>query len=206
MAHYKVLAVGQLANSKGTLYECPAGYSAIVKTMCLVNVAGAIRTVNLYVLRSGGTSRRILPVDASLAASGTDSRWLESVTYTLDAGDKIEGDASVATCVDYSLFGGEVAKSNTTPVAPSGLVATAVSGTQINLTWTDNSGNEDGFKIERSTDGGVTYSQLDTVAQNIVAYSDTSCSPVTEYYYRVRAYNIYADSSYSGAANATTVT
>ena len=34
-----------------------------------------------------------------------------------------------------------------TPAAPTGLTAAAVSKSQINLAWTDNSGNEDVFKI-----------------------------------------------------------
>ena len=34
----------------------------------------------------------------------------------------------------------------TTPAAPSSLTATAASSSQINVAWTDNSNNEDGFK------------------------------------------------------------
>ncbi|MDQ7054058.1 MAG: fibronectin type III domain-containing protein, partial [candidate division KSB1 bacterium] len=39
------------------------------------------------------------------------------------------------------------------PAAPSNLTATAVSTSQIDLSWTDNSNNEDGFKIERKDPG-----------------------------------------------------
>ena len=41
----------------------------------------------------------------------------------------------------------------TVPNAPTGLVATAVSSSQIDLTWTDNAGNETGFIVERSPNG-----------------------------------------------------
>ena len=39
----------------------------------------------------------------------------------------------------------------TVPTAPSGLTATAASSSQINLSWTDNSNNETGFKIDQAT-------------------------------------------------------
>ncbi|MCK5643183.1 MAG: S8 family serine peptidase, partial [Gammaproteobacteria bacterium] len=47
--------------------------------------------------------------------------------------------------------GGRVNANNIFPAAPSALAATAFSGSQINLTWTDNSSNETGFRIERKT-------------------------------------------------------
>ena len=57
------------------------------------------------------------------------------------------------------------------PAAPSNLVATAASSSQINLTWTDNSSNEDGFKLYRSTDG-VNYSNIKILAGNVTSFSD----------------------------------
>src|SRR2546427_13029618 len=43
-----------------------------------------------------------------------------------------------------------VAGKPTPPAAPSNLAAAAVSSSQINLTWKDNSSNEQGFKIQRA--------------------------------------------------------
>jgi hypothetical protein len=82
------------------------------------------------------------------------------------------------------------------PTAPSGLGATAVSATQINLSWTDNSGNEQGFKIERSPNG-TTWTEIATTAANIRSYSNTGLSANTKYYYRVRAYNLTGNSAYT---------
>jgi len=45
------------------------------------------------------------------------------------------------------------------PAAPSGLSATAVAKTQINLSWTDNANNETGFKIERSKRVNTAFAQ-----------------------------------------------
>ncbi|MGD0650215.1 MAG: fibronectin type III domain-containing protein [Verrucomicrobiia bacterium] len=90
------------------------------------------------------------------------------------------------------------------PNAPSALTATPVSSSQINLSWTDNANNEDGFKIERSTDG-TNFTQIATVTTNVTAYSNTGLSPNTTYWYRVRAYNAGGDSPYSNQASATTL-
>jgi titin len=88
------------------------------------------------------------------------------------------------------------------PAAPSGL-ATQASSSQIDLTWTDNSSNEDGFKIERSSDG-VAFEQTGTVAANVISYSDATVAAGTGYYYRLRAYNTAGDSAFSNIASATT--
>ncbi|MBN1674187.1 MAG: lamin tail domain-containing protein [Kiritimatiellae bacterium] len=89
------------------------------------------------------------------------------------------------------------------PAAPSGLTAQAEGPTEVRLAWTDNSGNEDGFKIERRVSGG-TWAQLAVAGANATAYADTSAAPETEYRYQVRAYNPAGDSAYSELASVTT--
>ncbi len=97
-------------------------------------------------------------------------------------------------------------RSSIAPAAPSGLTATAASTTQINLTWTDNSSDETGFKIERKTGTGGTYAQIATVGASVTTYSNTGLAIGTNYFYRVRATNAGGDSAYSNAASATTLT
>lgn len=86
------------------------------------------------------------------------------------------------------------------PGAPSGLVAEAVPGHQVNLSWSDNSNNENGFIIECKVGDTGNYSSLVTVSANVITYSDVNLAPGVDYYYRVRAYNIYGNSDYSGEA------
>ncbi len=90
------------------------------------------------------------------------------------------------------------------PYAPTALGAQGISAHQINLTWTDNSLDETGFKVERSPDG-TNFVQIAVVAANTTSYSDTSgLTPVTAYFYRVRAYNGSGDSDYTDIAEAST--
>lgn len=74
------------------------------------------------------------------------------------------------------------------PLAPTGLTAVAPRGTQVDLSWSDNSGNETGFRIERSVDG-TTFITVGNVGANITAYSDLTVAPDTAYWYRVYAFN-----------------
>src|SRR4029450_3673278 len=84
------------------------------------------------------------------------------------------------------------------PAAPSNLTATAISGTQINLAWQDNSNNENGFKIERCQGNSCTnFAEIAQVGANVTVFSDTGLTPDTQYGYRVRAFNALGDSPYS---------
>ena len=89
--------------------------------------------------------------------------------------------------------------------APSDLVATTISDTQIDLSWIDNSQAELGYKIERKAGNLGLFREIatvdsDFVSSNPCAYSDTSVNPAMDYYYRVRAYNLGSYSSYSDEA------
>lgn len=93
-----------------------------------------------------------------------------------------------------------------TPAAPSNLTATAVSRSQINLTWTDNANNEDGFKIERCKGATCTnFAQIAQVGPNVTSFSNTGLSRNTTYQYRVRAYNANGNSGYSNIMSAKTL-
>ena len=74
------------------------------------------------------------------------------------------------------------------PTAPSNLGATAVSGNQINLTWTaatDNVGVT-GYRVERCQGVGcTTFAQVGTPAGT--SFNDTGLTAATSYSYRVRA-------------------
>jgi hypothetical protein len=82
-------------------------------------------------------------------------------------------------------------------------VASALSNTQVWLTWFDNSSKELGFRIERRTSHGG-FAQIATVGADVMSYADHTVSPETTYTYRVKAYNSLRQSSYSNEATITT--
>lgn len=78
----------------------------------------------------------------------------------------------------------------TTLAAPSGLTSTAVSQTEIDLHWSDNSNLEDGFEIGRTS--AQQYGVIEPIGQvgaNMLTYRDSNLSPGIEYIYVVRAIN-----------------
>jgi carboxypeptidase T len=107
---------------------------------------------------------------------------------------------------DYSNPASAVTQAAPTlPAAPANLVATAVSKSQINLSWTDNADNETGFRIERCKGSTCTnFVQITTVGANVTGYQNTGLTKNTTYRYRVRAYNASGNSAYSNIASATT--
>ncbi|QRQ99650.1 fibronectin type III domain-containing protein [Dyadobacter sandarakinus] len=89
------------------------------------------------------------------------------------------------------------------PKPPADLKATAVSPSQITLTWTDASADETAFELEQSADG-KTFVKLAEVAVNVVTYQHTGLKASTAYWYRIRSKNASGASAYSAIANATT--
>ncbi|MBI2933162.1 MAG: fibronectin type III domain-containing protein, partial [Planctomycetes bacterium] len=91
-----------------------------------------------------------------------------------------------------------VAPDTTAPTVPGSLTATAISTSQINLSWTastDSGGSGlAGYKIERSTNGS-TFTQIATVSGAGTSYSSTGLVAGTRYYYQTRAYDLAGNNS-----------
>lgn len=87
--------------------------------------------------------------------------------------------------------------------APSNLLVSILSESTIlnyiELTWEDNSMNEDGFKIERKLCEEEDYTQIAVVLANTISYTDTTAGSAN-YDYRVRSFNNTSNSDYSNVA------
>lgn len=91
-----------------------------------------------------------------------------------------------------------------TLAAPSNLTADNKVDGQITLAWTDNSGDENGFVVERSLSMDSGFASVGTVAAGITTYVDTTTEGSTTYYYRVAATRGTDISMYSNIINSTT--
>jgi trimeric autotransporter adhesin len=124
-------------------------------------------------------------------------------TFTVTATNAVgTGPASAAS--------NSVTPTNVGPAAPSKLKAAksalSANSPTVTLTWIDNSGNEDGFTIQRATDSKFTVGlTTSTVGANIATLTDSDVLPKTKYYYRVIASNAIGNSKSSKTVKVTTV-
>ncbi len=88
------------------------------------------------------------------------------------------------------------------PMPPEDVTFAYPSESQIDVHWTDRSGIELGFKIERSADGQTGWEEIGTTGPNVTWFSDPDRALFATYHYRVRATGPGGDSGYSAAAKA----
>lgn len=197
--------VGQYAVS-GTIVPpvnfvaAPTGLTATVASATHVNLAwtnNASNATGFVVQRSadGGTTWVTLATTAANVTTYQDATAAAGATYSY----RVYATGSASNS-DFS----NVASATTVPAAPASPTATAASASQINLSWTDVTG-ETGFIIQRSTDG-VNWTQVGTTAVNVTTFQNTGLAMGTLYYYRVIAVGAAGNSAASSVASATTQT
>jgi hypothetical protein len=136
-----------------------------------------------------------------LTVGGHDSGWRDSVTYEdtglttgvsytyrVKARDKSPNQNETAWSTQESATPTEPV---IPPAAPSNLAGKALKYT-VDLTWTDNADNEDGFRIYRG-DSPSTLVLIDTIGADSTFYQDSGLTRKTFYYYKVCAYNTYGE-------------
>ncbi|MEQ1850143.1 MAG: fibronectin type III domain-containing protein [Chthoniobacteraceae bacterium] len=143
----------------------------------------------------------------SVSANGTAWQQVGTTTVSMTAAVYVglavtshnNSALSTATFDNVSIPGQAVGLS----AGPTGLAANVVSMNRIDLAWTDQSTNETGFKIERSTNSAA-FVQIAQTGAGVTAFSNLDLAPDTQYRYRVRAFNGLGDTPYSQEASANT--
>lgn len=153
--------------------------------------------------------------NATLAVTETDTSTGATATQTYSIDIPTTVGSSTAFVGFTAGTGGLTAVQNiltwtyspsaTVPAAPSNLAATAVTGTQIDLTWQNNATNQTGFVIDRATNSSFTNNLVtQSAGANATSFVDAGLKPGTSYFYRVRAVNPAGASANSNTASAAT--
>lgn len=149
--------------------------------------------------------------------STNGTTWTQIATTGANITSYSNAGLNSATSYSYRVkannAGGDSAASNvasattltapTLPSAPTSLSAVAAAANRVNLSWTDNSNNENGFQIWRTSNNGRSWTNNANVAANTTSFTDTGVNARKTYSYAVRAFN---DTGYSAYSNIATVT
>jgi fibronectin type 3 domain-containing protein len=202
-------------------YSWPGGNSAYSPVASVTTPAYPNRpTLNSATAASDMTA--VLSWTASGGATGYraerssngGSTWVTAGTTASSATTFTDTGLSEATSYTYRVFAtnsvGDSATSNTLsaatmPSAPTGLIATPVSGAQINLSWTDHSSSAYYYYVEQSSDG-VSWGQIASLYGSATnSYMATGpFNGSTTYYFRVHAYAYTGGNSAYATASVTT--
>lgn len=111
------------------------------------------------------------------------------------------GGTSDAFIVRYGGGGGQ--SSGSPPAAPTNFTAVYTEGEGVSLSWSDQTSDETGFRIERRPTG-YSFSVLAIMPSNTTSATDTLLVSNTTYTYRVRALRADGPSAWSNEASITT--
>ncbi|GAB4237984.1 MAG: hypothetical protein Tsb0034_13400 [Ekhidna sp.] len=96
--------------------------------------------------------------------------------------------------IPSSAFADEVVLPEEEVLKPSGLTATVLSTSEIELNWVDESTNEINYQIFRATQEDFTFVPIGLLPANSTSFTDSGLQPETEYFYKVVALGLYSDS------------
>jgi hypothetical protein len=86
------------------------------------------------------------------------------------------------------------------PNAPTGLTAISSNAGEVELSWTDNSSGETGFRLERSKGNANNFKPVAAVSKNTTSFTEQELQGSTTYYYRIASTTDDGFSMYSNIA------
>ena len=184
-----------------------SGWNGTSQSLSLTIDDGANALTSLSVTAGSFTPQAVKLDGTPLPASATQAIFDASTTSTwfYDAGVHrvyVKAKPTNSSAVVLIEFGGT--PDSTPPSVPGNVAAAAVSGTQVNLSWSASTDNVSvaGYTIYRDS------VSLGTVPGGTLTYSDSSVSPGTTYSYTLDAFDAAGNHSTQStpAATATTPT
>src|SRR5437870_459656 len=82
-----------------------------------------------------------------------------------------------------------------TPASPSNANATPPFSNAVDVTWTDNSGTESGFRLDSAATAEGPWNPVATTGPNVTSYRDGGRASEQQVCYRVIAFNAYGESA-----------
>ena len=185
--------IGVRANSDIT-YDLADNYTTFVSDIGIDSEVGSTGTADFQVYGDG-----ILLYDSgNLTGGGTIGHIVVNVAGVNSLELRVTDGASGAANDHADWAAARLI--NGIPAAPTNLAAQVAAGTQINLTWTDNSFNENGFAIYREDPNTSTYNLIATAPANSTSFIDPQLLNGKTYSYQVFASNTVGNSASSNLA------
>lgn len=197
-----------------TVPQSPTGLGATATSSSQINLSwsapadnGGSQITGYQIERSqdnGNTWSDVVSNTGSVSTTYSDTGLSPSTTYTY----RVSAINSVGTSSPSNTASATTDIQTSVPQPPTGLTATSVSSSTINLSWNapgnDGGSPITGYKIERSTNGGSWSVIVSNTGGQSTTYSNSGLLPLMTYSYRVSAINSVGISSPSNTASSTT--
>src|SRR5437867_1543009 len=189
---YRVIAFNALAESAPSTPDCttppaaPSGLTATAVDYQTVNLAWTDNSAfedgyEVQRARQGETWGTVADLPAN-TKSYRDVVASDATYWYMIRAKKDGGYSNTSGAVQVTL-------ASVPPAAPSGVNATPSGSTGAVVGWIDNSSNEEGFRVERSTDGMASWTRAGTTGSSITWFGESGLATEQQVCYRVVAFN-----------------
>ncbi|MGC1829164.1 MAG: malectin domain-containing carbohydrate-binding protein [Candidatus Acidiferrales bacterium] len=180
------------------LHFCETFFTAAGSRTFNVSINGTQVLSNFDIFAASGAENRAI-IEQFLEPANSSGQFV--ILFTSDVNNALISGIEIDSATGASC--------TAAPSTPSNLGATAVSSSQINMTWTAStagSGCSITYNVYRSTTSGFTAGSGNQIATGLTttSYSNTGLAASTTYYYLVEAVDSFGSSAASNQAMATT--
>jgi chitodextrinase len=178
-----IIVAGEVSDT--TAPTVPANLTATAASTTQINLSwtastDAVGVTGYTVYRGGSPLKNVTGTSTTDAALSPGTQYCYAVAAYDAAGNTSAASTPLACATTLTQA----------PAAPSNLaVVPENQSTSLKLNWTDNSSNETGFRINRSTNGSSGFTEVASLPAGTTTWTDTGVSSCTTYYYQVYAYN-----------------
>ena len=157
------------------------------------------RDIMSYECTSGGYSQRL---------NYFSSPWLRylgkplGIDYAVDPANATDNARTIREIAP--IVASFRASLQSLPTAPTSLSATSPAFNRVDLTWVSSGSDQAGFEVQRSDDGGSSWTTVGIVSSGTGSFTDRPLSAGDTYQHRVRAFNSAGTGLFSSSVTTTT--